>query len=179
MADISRLGSQVAREEASLREKMESFTVALAGVETRFGAADCETRNRFEDRLKEEVSWLLAVVRPLQQSIEKLGWGFHDLGHTQIRCSQEFDMLEQVVKEVECRTYPWRSGLSRDSLAAARLVQPRSQQILTPTGALEETVARQRPHPLRPVSAHSGSPLSARSSSSKNRQARGLTWQGR
>jgi len=170
-ADISRLGSQVAREEASLREKIETVTVALAGMETRLGAADSETRNRFEDRLKEEVSWLLAVVKPLQQSIEKLGWGFHDLGHSQIRCSLEFDMLEQVVKEVECRTLPWRSGLSRDSLAAARLVQPRSPQIPTPTTTSEDTVIGKRtPQPLRPLSARPGS---------RNRQARGMMLQGR
>jgi len=144
--------------------------VALAGVETRLGAADSETRNRFEDRLKEEVSWLLAVVKPLQQSIEKLGWGFHDLGHSQIRCSLEFDMLEQVVKEVECRTLPWRSGLSRESLAVARLVQPRSPQISTPDSTPEVSGIRSRSKPLRPLSARAGS---------RNRQTRGMMLQGR
>merc|ERR1712129_35225 len=115
-------------EEASMKQRVTGLASSLSSAESRLSAADTETRSRIEERVKEEVAWVLAVVKPLHQSIDKLAWGFHDLGMSHVKCSLEFDILEQVVKEVESRAMPWRSGLNGESLRQARMALPRSLQ---------------------------------------------------
>jgi len=108
----------------ALHERLEALGSTLAAVESRMATEDAALRERTEERIKEEVSWMVSLVKPIQQSIDKLAWGFHDLGCSHVRCAREFEVLEQVVKDVEIRVLPWRSGLDGDTLRYARLVQP-------------------------------------------------------
>eukprot|EP00418_Pyrodinium_bahamense_P044690 CAMPEP_0179196852 /NCGR_PEP_ID=MMETSP0796-20121207/97890_1 /TAXON_ID=73915 /ORGANISM="Pyrodinium bahamense, Strain pbaha01" /LENGTH=884 /DNA_ID=CAMNT_0020901269 /DNA_START=76 /DNA_END=2731 /DNA_ORIENTATION=+ len=121
---VSRTENQSGSDIAVAREKLEALGTALDGAEKRLAAEDVAIRERIEERVKEEVSWILSLVKPIQQSIDKLAWGFHDLGCSHVRCSREFEVLEQVIKDVEVRVLPWRSGLDRETLRMARLVQP-------------------------------------------------------
>merc|ERR1719433_1070950 len=155
---MARLEREMGAEDSDTRKRLEALSGAVRALEVRLTAEDTAIRGRIEDRVMEEVAWVLAMVKPLQRSIDKLTCAFHDMGYPHVKCSKEAEALEDVIKDIESRALPWRSVLDREG---------RGEQDAAPSGKAEPShpahaccepgepsvvSVGQRPEPKRPAS---------------------------
>jgi len=119
-------------EDATLREKLERLAKDLQTAEGRMGRDLAASKAAVEQRFKEDIAWLLAMVQHSQGNVEKLAGAFRSLGSSHERCQSEFEMLENVVRGVEVRTWPWRTGVDHQGLNTLRNASPPPRKSPTP-----------------------------------------------
>mmetsp|Transcript_10459 Transcript_10459/g.22782 ORF Transcript_10459/g.22782 Transcript_10459/m.22782 type:complete len:489 (-) Transcript_10459:77-1543(-) len=150
--------------DARLTEKLALLSQDCVKSERRTQVEISDLRIQTQQKLKEDITWLLAMVQHSQANVDSLAYGFKNLGMSHEQCKRDFSLLGEVVHNVEVKTSPWRAGTGDKHLKAMRCASANRRggdkvRTSSPTRPVSAGPRQPRPTRSRCQSAHPGNPL--------------------
>eukprot|EP00928_Gymnodinium_smaydae_P003683 TRINITY_DN11300_c0_g1_i2.p1 TRINITY_DN11300_c0_g1~~TRINITY_DN11300_c0_g1_i2.p1 ORF type:complete len:885 (+),score=222.62 TRINITY_DN11300_c0_g1_i2:106-2760(+) len=122
MPAIASCEQRMAGNENATRELFTKLSARVSGLEAIKEKEDASwvEHEYFEACMKKQFTWVMNMLQPLHVAIDKLTGGLGELGASHESSCREYETLDQVVRALEVRTFPWRSGLGPSTLETVR-----------------------------------------------------------